>query len=99
MRFWRVSSPGDRSTLMAYTGPQRDSAAAESERTDGVLLARQNVVREVGLFQGRLGGARRFGSETRRHPALGFEPPSYGEYCGRPAGRYTRITTPFGVTR
>ncbi len=65
---------------MAYTGPQRDSAAvcsvpnierleqmldeagfallvltAESERTDGVVLARQNVVHEAGLFQGRLG--------------------------------------------
>jgi len=65
---------------VAYTGPQRDSAAvcsvpnterleqmldqagfallvltAESERTDGVVLARQNVVHEAGLFQGRLG--------------------------------------------
>ena len=28
---------------------------AESERTDGVVLARQNVVHEAGLFQGRLG--------------------------------------------
>src|SRR2546426_6128911 len=28
---------------------------AESERTDAVVLARQNVVHEAGLFQGRLG--------------------------------------------
>jgi hypothetical protein len=28
---------------------------AESERTDGVVLARQNVVHEAGLFQRRLG--------------------------------------------
>jgi predicted nucleotide-binding protein len=31
---------------------------AEDERIDGALLARQNVVHEVGLFQGRLGFSR-----------------------------------------
>jgi predicted nucleotide-binding protein len=68
---------------VAYTGPQRDSAAvcsvpnterleqmldeagfallvltAESERTDGVVLARQNVVHEAGLFQASVPAAR-----------------------------------------
>jgi predicted nucleotide-binding protein len=31
---------------------------AEDEQTDGTLRARENVVHEVGLFQGRLGFAR-----------------------------------------
>jgi hypothetical protein len=35
----------------------------ESERTDGVVLARQNVVHEAGLFQGRLGW-------RKAHPAI-----------------------------
>jgi predicted nucleotide-binding protein len=68
---------------VAYTGPQRDSAAvcsvpnterlqqmlddagfallvltAESEGTDGVVLASQNVVHEAGLFQASVPAAR-----------------------------------------
>jgi predicted nucleotide-binding protein len=31
---------------------------AEDERIDGAVLARQNVVHEAGLFQGRLGFSR-----------------------------------------
>jgi predicted nucleotide-binding protein len=31
---------------------------AEDERVDGAMLARQNVVHEAGLFQGRLGFSR-----------------------------------------
>src|SRR2546421_2583399 len=79
MRFWRGSSPGDRTILWLTPAPARQCNSlqrpqhratgadarrggfallvltAESERTDGVVLARQNVVHEAGLFQDRLG--------------------------------------------